>query len=136
MKTDDKAIEERTFSWFRKLKPDEPSAEFTQKVMQAILSTSRPSYLLRRKNYLWAIVLVPVIIIISWGFIVIFNGKEYMDRLWIDVHDSIQPFLDMFRSIFSQLKDISIQSTIFVSFLVILSLLVFEEFLSRMRHFV
>ena len=134
MKHNNKTIEEITFNRIKNLGPDEPSADFTQKVMQSILKENRPTYTLRRRNYYWLMVLIPVLIIICWYFLVLFQLTGYIDRLWISVTDSIQSFLSKFLSFFIQLRNISIQPTILISFLAVLSLLIIEEFVSRTRR--
>jgi hypothetical protein len=134
MKKNNKTIEELTSRRIKNLGPDEPSADFTQKVMQSILIENRPVYSLPQRNYFWLMGLIPLIIIIGWYFLVVFQLTGYADRLWISVTKSIQLFLSIFLSFLIQLKNISIQPTILISFIAILFLLFIEEFLSRTKH--
>ena len=136
MKNNNKTIEDLTSRWIKNLRPDEPSADFTQKVMQSILSENLPAYSSRQRNYFWLIGLIPIIIIISWYFLVIFQLTGYIDHLWISVTKSIQPVLSALLSFYNQLKSISIQPTILISFLAILFLLIIEEFIGRTKRLI
>jgi hypothetical protein len=131
-----KTIEEITSGWIKNLRPDEPSADFTQKVMQSILSENQPAYSTRQRNYFWLIGLIPVIIIISWYLLVIFHLTGYIDHLWISVTRFIQPVLSDVLSLFIQLKSISIQPSILITLIAILFLLIIEEFVSRTKHLI
>jgi hypothetical protein len=134
MKNNKKNIEELTSSLIKNLGFDEPSADFTQKVMQSILETNRPAYSLRSEKPFWLMGLIPVIIIISWYFLVHFQLTGTIDRIWISVTNSIQLFLSNFLSFLIQLKNISIQPTIMIGFITVLSLLIIEEFVSWTRR--
>jgi hypothetical protein len=134
MKNNKKNIEELTSSLIKNLGLDEPSDDFTQKVMQSILKANRPAYSLQSGKSFWLIGLIPVIIIICWYILVHFQLTGYIDRLWISVTDSIQSFLSKFLSFFIQIKNISVQPTILISFIAVLSLLIIEEFVGRTRR--
>ena len=136
MKDNNKTIEEITSRWIKNLGPDEPSADFTQKVMQSILSENIPAYSSRKRNYLWLIGLIPVIIIISWYLLVIFHLTGYIDHLWISVTKFIQPIFSYTLSLFIQFKSISIPPSILISLVAILFLLIIEEFVSRTKHLI
>jgi hypothetical protein len=131
-----KTIEEITSRWIKNLGPDEPSADFTQKVMQSILPENQPAYTSRQRNYFWLIGLIPVIIFISWYLLVIFHLTGYIDHLWISVTKFIQPVLSDVVSLFIQLKSISIQPSILISLIAILFLLIIEEFVGRTKHLI
>ena len=131
-----KTIEEITSGWIKNLGPDEPSADFTQKVMQSIVIEKQPAYFSRKRNYLWLTGLIPVVIIISWRLLVIFHLTVYIDRLWISVTRFIQPVLSDVLSLFIQLKSISIQPSILIGLTAILFLLIIEEFVGRTKHLI
>jgi hypothetical protein len=131
-----KTIEEITSRWIKNLGPDEPSADFTQKVMQSILSENQPAYSSRQRNDFWLLGLIPVIIIISWYLLVIFHLTGYIDHLWISVTKFIQPVLSDVLSLFIQLKSISIQPSILIGLIAILFLLIIEEFVGRTKHLI
>jgi hypothetical protein len=131
-----KTIEEITSGWIKNLGPDEPSADFTQKVMQSILSEKQPAYFSRQRNYFWLTGLIPVIIIISWYLLVIFHLTGYIDHLWISVTKFIQTVLSDVLSLFIQLKSISIQPSILIGLIAILFLLIIEEFAGRTKHLI
>ncbi|MBN1416405.1 MAG: hypothetical protein JW973_14980 [Bacteroidales bacterium] len=133
MKNESKT-EELTFRRIKDLGPDEPSADFTQKVMQSVLSENLQAYAPRRRRHLWLIGLIPAILIISWGIITILQRTEYIDRLRASIKEVIQPFLDSFLLIIVHIKTLSIHPTILISFTVILSLLIVEEFFSSMKQ--
>ena len=132
----DETIEEITSGWIKNLASDEPSADFTQKVMQSIISEKQPAYSSRQRNYFWLTGLIPVIIIISWCLLVIFHLTGYIDHLWISVTRFIQPVLSDILSLFIQLKSISIQPSILIGLIAILFLLIIEEFVSRTKHLI
>ena len=127
-------IEELTFRRIKSLGPDEPSADFTQKVMQSISWENRSAYSLQRKNYFWMIGLISVIIIIGGFFLAIFQWPGYIDRLWVSLTEFLQPILNSFQSISVQLRNLSIQTTILISFIAIFSLLIIDEFVKRIKH--
>jgi hypothetical protein len=131
-----KTIEEITSGWIKNLGPDEPSADFTQKVMQSIVIEKQPADSSRKRNYLWLTGLIPVVIIISWRLLVIFHLTVYIDRLWISVTRFIQPVLSDVLSLFIQLKSISIQPSILIGLTAILFLLIIEEFVGRTKHLI
>jgi hypothetical protein len=134
MKNNKKNMEERTSSRIKNLGFDEPSPDFTQKVMQSILKADRPAYALRPGKSFWLMGLIPVIMIICWYLLVLFQMTGYIDRLWISVNNSVQLFLSRFISFFIQLKNISIQPTILISFITVLSLLIIEEVVSLTKR--
>jgi hypothetical protein len=134
MKNNKKNIEELTSGRIKNLGFDEPSEDFTQKVMQSILTANQPVHSMRPKRYYWLMGLIPVIIIICWYFLVHFQLTGYIDRFWISVTNSIQTFLGKFLSFLTQLRNISIQPTILISFITVLSLLIIEEFVNRSRR--
>jgi hypothetical protein len=136
MKNNKINMEERTSRRIKNLGFDEPSPDFTQKVMQSILKAKRPVYDFRPGKYLWLLVLIPPIIIICWYILVLFQLTGYIDRLWISVNSFMQLFLGKFISFFVQLKNISIQPTILISFITVFFLLIIEEFVSVTKRLV
>jgi hypothetical protein len=131
-----KTIEEITSGWIKNLGTDEPSADFTQKVMQSILSEKQPAYSSPKRNYLWLTGLIPAIIIITWCLLVIFHLTGYIDSLWISVTKFIQLVFSDVLSLFIQLKSISIQPSILIGLTAILLLLIIEEFIGRTKHLI
>jgi hypothetical protein len=134
MKNDNKTIEELTSSRIKNSGTDEPSADFTQKVMQSILSENRPVTSLKPGNYFWLLGLIPVMLIISWYFLSIFKLTGTIHHLWISATNSIHIFFSTLLSFSDELESISIESTILISFIAILSLLIIEEFVSRTKR--
>jgi hypothetical protein len=129
-----KTLDELTFRRVKNLRPDEPSVDFTQKVMQSILSAVNPSYTLPRRYNFWLMGLIPIFLIGSWYLFAILQWTGYIDTLWIAAAALLQPLISTFRSLFIQLETLRIPPATLFIFVAILSLLVAEEFLGRKRQ--
>lgn len=129
-----KTIDELTFRRIKNLRPDEPSVDFTQKVMQSILSEVKSSYTLPGRYRFWLMGLIPVILISGWYLFAILQWTGHIDTLWIAATALLQPLINIFRSLFMQLESLRIPPAILFIFVAILSLLVVEEFFDRKRQ--
>jgi hypothetical protein len=128
-----KTIDELTFHHIKNLGVDEPSADFTQKVMQSVSKEYQTIHTEKKRNYVWLISLIPVSIILGWFFLVMFDGTAYINRLWITATSSLHSIFSLFSPVFNQLKNLSVQPMIVISFIAMLSLLIIEEFISRAK---
>jgi hypothetical protein len=134
MKKMNKNIEEITFSQIKKLGADSPSADFTNKVMQSILAENQEVNVPAPKRYFWLFVLVPLMVILCWYFLVLFNLNVLVVQYLSSITNSSNTFFNSFLNISNQLKNFSIQSTILISFVAIISLLILEELLSKWKY--
>jgi hypothetical protein len=136
-KKGNKTMDELTFKRIKNLGLDEPSADFTQKIMQAVLAeATTPVSVVRPRNYwYWLSALIPAIIVVAWY---LDNTYQWtggaINHFFSSLANMLQPSLSAFFTSISQLKSISIQPIVFVSFAAILSLLIIEEVVRRARH--
>jgi len=129
----DKTIEKLTVLMIKNLGLDEPSADFTVKVMQSIALEAQPEYLVQR-NYWWLLGLIPVFTAISWYFIVLFRLSGYVIQFLTSFLTIVQPFIAQFLSLFTQLKNLSISPLLLIGFIAVLSLLTIEELATRIKR--
>ena len=128
-----KTIDELTFHHIKSLGFDEPSAGFTQKVMQSVSKEYQTIHTEKKRNYVWLISLIPLSIILGWSLLAMLDGTAYVYRLWITATSSLQSIFSLFSPVSHQLKNLSVQPMIVIIFIAMLSLLVIEEFISRAK---
>ena len=92
MKENDNAIEKLTTDRIKKLGLDEPSADFTNKVMQLVVS-EQPSFAAKQRNYWWLLAFVPLLVSIIWYSIIFFHLTSYISHLWNALAVNIQDFV-------------------------------------------
>ena len=131
MKKSDKILEQLTSRHIKSLEPDEPSADFTLKVMQSIALETKPEFVEQQKNYWWLLIFVPVLTAITWYCIVALKLAGY--RLF-SLENNFKPFIAPFIELFSKLKGITLSPLLMVSFIAILSLLLIEDLTKRVKH--
>jgi hypothetical protein len=134
MTKSDKTIEKITARRIKKLGPDEPSDDFTIKVMQTIALETKPEFLVSQKNYRWLIVLIPLCVAISWYIIVLLKLSRYVMLFWTSFLNIIQPLNAQFISLISQLKNLYISPLFLIGFIAVISLLTIEDLISRIKH--
>ena len=133
MKENDNAIEKLTTDRIKKLGLDEPSADFTNKVMQLVVS-EQPSFAAKQRNYWWLLAFVPVLVGIIWYSIIFFHLTGYISHLWNVLAVNVQVFVITNISSVGQFRHISLPSYILFGFIAILALLTIEELISRAKH--
>jgi hypothetical protein len=131
MKKNDKILEQLTSRHIKSLGQDEPSADFTLKVMQSIAFEPQPEFVEQQKNYWWLLIFVPAITAIAWYCIVTLKLADY--RL-LSLENNMKPFIAPFIELFSKLKGITLSPLLMVSFIAILSLLLIEDLTKRVKH--
>ena len=134
MRKTDKTIENLTSNRVKKIGLEEPSADFTIKVMKSIVLENQPEYSAQQINYWWVLALVPLFTALGWYIVVFLKLSEHIFHFYVSLHIVIQPFITGFILLFNQLKNISISPLLLVSFLAILSLFTIEEFVHRIKH--
>jgi hypothetical protein len=133
MNKTDHSIEELTAKRIKKLGLDEPSANFTLKVMEHITLEKQPEILSQRINFWW-FALTPVLAGITWYALVLLKPMGYFNKLWLSVLNFFQTFIDLFLSLVTNLKSISISPLLLVGFTAIFSLMTLEEIVHRMKR--
>jgi hypothetical protein len=131
MKKNEKSIEQLTSKYVKSLGQDEPSADFTLKVMQSIAFGTQPEFVEQQKNYWWLLIFVPILTAITWYSIVALKLTDY--RL-LPLEYNMKPFIAPFIELFSKLKGITLSPFLMVSFIAILSLLLIEDLTKRLKH--
>jgi hypothetical protein len=125
MKKKDKAIEKLTFQVIKNLELDEPSSDFTKKVMQAV-ALEPQLHLNKEKNYWWVLVFIPVIAAISFyltGFLKMPELTYFSNSFAAAIEASVNQFLLWLAS----LKNINISSVLVIGFIAAVLLLTIEE---------
>jgi hypothetical protein len=126
----EKYLDEITSKHMKNMGLDEPSADFTLKVMQSIALA--PQHQIAQKQKYWLLLFIPVLMGIGWYMIPSFNLSGYGHQLLFSVRDNIQPLVSSFSDFFSSLKNIS--PVIIISSLAVLLLLFIEELATRIKH--
>jgi len=132
MKTNDKTIEALIAGKIKNLGLDEPSAEFTLKVMQVI--AEQPAISVKQRNFWWLLALIPILVGIGWYILLILKLTGYITRLWESIVSGIQPYVAAIISLPDQFKSIKISPLLFIGFVAIIMLLTIEELYSRAKH--
>jgi len=132
MKTNDKTIEALIASNIKSLGLDEPSAEFTLKVMQSI--AEQPAISVTQRNYWWLLTLIPILAGIGWYILLILKLTGYITRFWESIVSGIQPYVNTIISLPDQFKSIKVSPLLFIGFVAIIMLLTIEELYSRAKH--
>lgn len=132
MKKNDKIMDKITASRIKNLGLDDPSPDFTSKVMLSIME--QPVYAAKPRNYWWLSAFVPVVIGIAWGTIVIFHLTGYILHFWNALNENVKPFSATLVSWVYQVKHIDFPPLVVIGFIAILTLLTIEELISRTKH--
>jgi hypothetical protein len=132
MMNNKKNIEELTSERIKNMGLEEPSADFTRKIMQSVALLPKPKVEKKQINY-WYLSIVPVIGLI-WLSLVVFKLTNYVIIYWQFFKNGIHPFITSMINIFSRLKNVS--PIIIISFIAVLILLVIEEVISRNKQYV
>jgi hypothetical protein len=127
-----KNIEELTSERVKNIGLEEPSADFTRKIMQSVVLLPQPEIKKKQINY-WYLIIAPIIGLI-WLSSVVFNLTNYVIIYWQFFKNGIHPFITSTINIFSQLKNVS--PIIIISFIAVLILLVIEEVISRNKQYI
>ncbi len=128
-----KNIEELTSERIKNVGLEEPSADFTSKVMQSVVLLPQPKIEKKLINYRYLII-APVLIGLIWLSMVIFKLTDYIIMYWQFLRNGIRPLMTSLIDIFIQLKSVS--PIIIISFIAVLLLLVIEEVVSRKKQFI
>jgi hypothetical protein len=134
MKKNDKSIDRLTSKQIKNLGLDEPSPDFTFKVMQSIALEPQPEIGIKPRKYWWLLVFVPVITAIAWYCMVTFKLIGYGLLVLTSAENNIKPYIASFIDLFAKLKSLTISPFLIVSFIAIISLLIIEDFTARMKH--
>jgi len=134
MKKNDKTIDRLTSKQIRNLGLDEPSADFTLKVMQSIALERQPDIIEKPRKYWWLLVFVPLITAIAWYCMVTFKLIGYGSMVLTSTENNIKPYIASFIDLFAKLKSLTISPFLIVSFIAVLSLLIIEDLTARMKH--
>ena len=134
MKNNINNLDELTFKRIQNIRLDEPSQEFTQKVMQTILLKNASANSIKNRSYYWMIAIIPTFIFIVLYSIRIFHWTDIMNRLLFSSIKSMEVFLALLNSFLLKIKNIHIHSTIMLSSCAVLFLLLIEEFLRRFKY--
>ena len=133
MKTNDKTLDKLITGRIKNLGLEEPSADFTFKVMQSI--ASEPSvYVVKQRNYRWVWALVPILIGFAWYSLVFFELTGYISRLWATIISTTQTYVTSLIPMMDQFRHLSIPPFLLIGFIAILTLLTIEELISRPKH--
>jgi hypothetical protein len=111
---------------------EEPSADFTLKVMQSV--AEQPAFEVKQKNYWWVLSLIPVLVGICWYFLLIFELTGYVSRFWTSIISGVQPYINAFASLTDQFKGIKVSPLLIVGFIAIIMLLTIEELFSKAKR--
>ena len=111
---------------------EEPSADFTLKVMQSV--AEQPAFEVKRRNYWWLLSLTPVLVGICWYFLLIFELTGYVSRFWTSIISGVQPYINAFVSLTDQLKGLKVSPLLIVGFIAIMMLLAIEELFSKAKR--
>lgn len=133
MKKNEKNIDKLTSERIKNTGLEEPSTDFTWKVMQSIALVPQPKIETNHKRF-WLLLVIPVIIGILSGAIVALNLSQYLVNPWPSFMHSLHPFIASFVEIFTSLKSVS--PVIIFSFIAVVLLLVIEDFVRRNKQYV
>jgi len=111
---------------------EEPSADFTLKVMQSV--AEQPAFEVKQRNYWWILSLIPILVGICWYFLLIFELTGYVSRFWTSIISGVQPYINAFVSLTDQLKGLKVSPLLIVGFIAIMMLLAIEELFSKAKR--
>ena len=131
MENNDFDIEKQTFKIIGKMGFVEPSINFTNNVMAAVLQTQiAPAKSNFFFKFWWAILCIPVLVIA--GII----GNHFIDfsKFLMPLLNFSNRFAIQFSQSFNFVEHIKISSSMYMSVAAALLLLVINEFVSKVRH--
>ena len=132
MKTNDEEIDKLIAGSIRSIGLDEPSADFTLNVMQAI--TVEKPVIANQSRYWWWLSLIPLLMGLIWGSIYFFKLSGPISHFFSKVISSAQPLFGSITTIPEQLKAVKIPPILILGFVAIMMLLAIEELISRTKH--
>ena len=132
MKKNDKNMDKLLAGRIKNLGLEDPSADFTLKVMQSV--AEQPAFEVKQRNYWWVLSLIPVLVGICWYFLLIFELTGYVSRFWTSIISGVQPYINAFASLTDQLKGIKVSPLLVVGFIAIMILLAIEELFSKAKR--
>lgn len=133
MKKNDKTMDKLSSLKIKGMGLDEPSAEFTFKIME-VITKEQPVYLAKQRNYWWMLSFVPVMVAICYYSITIFKLTGSIQDSWSAILNVLQPFGHSISSFFAVLKSIHIPSMFLLGFMAIIALLTVEELINKLKH--
>jgi len=132
MKKNDKNMDKLLAGRIKNLGLEDPSADFTLKVMQSV--AEQPAFEVKQRNYWWVLSLIPVLVGICWYFLLIFELTGYVSRFWTSIISGVQPYINAFVSLTDQLKGLKVSPLLIVGFIAIMMLLAIEELFSKAKR--
>ena len=132
MKKNDKNMDKLLAGRIKNLGLEEPSADFTLKVMQSV--AEQPAFEVKQRNYWWILSLIPILVGICWYFLLIFELTGYVSRFWTSIISGVQPYINAFVSLTDQFKGIKVSPLLIVGFIAIMILLAIEELFSKAKR--
>ncbi len=133
---DNKEIERLTGELVKNTPMEEPSALFTERVMQSVFAAKAPvvKQASFNYNYYWLLLTIPAVIAGGWYISVspVLMNKIFLflEPLGILMHSIASVFTDFLH----QLINISVSPMILIGSAAVLSLLVFENLITREEH--
>lgn len=125
MKKNDKNIEKLTSGLVKNLGVEEPSSDFTQRVMQVVLLEQKYS---SKKNYWWLFITIPVFFAVGWYIVELYDLQIFIHMYLSNITNL---FKDTLNTVLSSFNGIRLHPTYYISFIAILLLLTIEETLRR-----
>ena len=132
MKKNDKNMDKLLAGRIKNVGLEEPSADFTLKVMQSV--AEQPAFEVKQRNYWWILSLIPILVGICWYFLLIFELTGYVSRFWTSIISGVQPYINAFVSLTDQLKGLKVSPLLIVGFIAIMMLLAIEELFSKAKR--
>lgn len=129
----DRDIDLATSGWLKKLKPDDPSEDFSRKVMDSVyaLQTQQKE---GHFNFWWLLLLLPVFAAGGWYLSAYTTFTGQVNDFWMTIRDYYYSLNSGVGDFFIQLKKVSISPFIILIFLAALSLLLIEDIFSKNRN--
>jgi len=129
----DNTIDKLTSMKIKSMGLDEPSDDFTLKIMHTIVA-EQPVYSMKQRNYWWLLSFVPIFLGISYYILFIFGQTIFLSDFATSLLNMVKPSIGVFSSLLNLFKQITIPPMFLIGFIAMLSLLTLEEIISSVKH--
>jgi hypothetical protein len=133
MTEQEKDIDMITSGWLKKLQPEDPSEEFSRKVMDSVYALRGQ----KQENHIslwWLLLLLPVLAAGVWY---LYNYTTFMDQVngsWMNIRNYYNSLNSNVGDFFLHMKKVTISPFVILIFLAALSLLLIEDIFSKNRN--
>lgn len=132
MKANDEITDALISKSIKELGLDEPSADFTSNIMQAV--SAQPAIAPKQDQYWWWLSVIPVMGVIAWFVLYGSMLTGYISQFWESLGSLVHPYIQAVTSFPEHVKNMKVSPLLLAGFLAIVVLLTIEELQRKAKH--